>query len=198
MYPLFESICIQDGKLLNVQWHRLRFEKAYWHFYGHSNPFDLMQGLNIPTEFNQGKVKLRIRYNHQKQIFHFEKYCVQKIESLRLVYTEEIDYPYKYTEREKLEALFDQRGDCDDVLIVKKGKITDSSFANVVFFDGIEWWTPDLPLLEGTCRTRLLAQGIIKETTIGVEDLKKFQGLKLINSLRDMNQPMIPIKELKY
>jgi hypothetical protein len=43
-----------------------------------------------------------------------------------------------------------------------------------------------------------LDQGRIKEAALGVEDLKKFQGLKLINALRDMNQPMIPINGLEY
>jgi 4-amino-4-deoxychorismate lyase len=198
MYPLFESLCVQDGQLLHAQWHRLRFEKAYRHCYGHSNPFDLLQGLNIPAEFAQGIVKLRIRYNHKDRNFHFEHYQIQKIQSLRLVYTEEIDYSYKYSKREKLDGLFAQRGNCDDVLIVKKGKITDSSYANVVFFDGKDWWTPKDPLLKGTCRARLLDQGRIKEAALGVEDLKKFQGLKLINALRDMNQPMIPINGLEY
>ena len=97
-----------------------------------------------------------------------------------------------------MEELFAQRGNCDDVLIVKKEKITDSSYANVVFFDGKDWCTPKDPLLKGTCRARLLDQGRIKEAALGVEDLKKFQGLKLINALRDMNQPIIPINRLMY
>ena len=198
MYPLFESICVQNGQLLHAQWHRSRFEKAYRHCFGQSNPFDLLQGLSIPAEFTKGKVKLRIGYNRQDRNFHFEHYQIRKIQSLRLVYTEEIDYSYKYSKREKLEELLDQRGNCDDILIVKKGKITDSSYANVVFFDGNDWWTPDFPLLEGTCRSRLLAKGIIRETAVGIEDLENFQGLKLINALRDMNQPMIPIHKLEY
>ena len=157
-----------------------------------------MQGLNIPAEFAQGIVKLRIRYNHKDRNFHFEHYQIQKIQSLRFVYTDEIDYSYKYSKREKLEELFAQRGNCDDVLIVKKEKITDSSYANVVFFDGKDWCTPKDPLLKVTCRARLLDQGRIKEAALGVEDLKKFQGLKLINALRDMNKPMIPINGLEY
>ena len=115
-----------------------------------------------------------------------------------MVYTEELDYSYKYSKREKLEGLFAQRGGCDDVLIVRKGRITDSSYANVVFFDGQDWWTPKDPLLKGTCRARLLDQGSIKEAAMEVEDLKNFKGLKLINALRDLDQPMIPINRLMY
>ncbi|MGB1362239.1 MAG: aminotransferase class IV [Flavobacteriaceae bacterium] len=198
MYPLFESLCVLDGQLLNAQWHEDRFQKAYLHRYGRPTPFDLLQGLSIPAKFAQGKVKLRIRYNHQDRNFHFEHYQIQKIQSLRLVYTEELDYSYKYSKREKLEGLFAQRGGCDDVLIVRKGRITDSSYANVVFFDGQDWWTPKDPLLKGTCRARLLDQGSIKEAAMEVEDLKNFKGLKLINALRDLDQPMIPINRLMY
>lgn len=198
MYPLFESICIQDGKLINLHWHEVRFHNAYWHHYDQPPPFNLLEGLGIPTEFAQGKVKLRIRYNQQDRNFHFEHYQFQKIQSLQLVYTMELDYQYKYSQREKLETLFAKRGNCDDVLIVREGWITDSSYANVVFFDGKDWWTPKNPLLEGTCRARLLAQGIIKEAELGVEDIKNFKGLKLVNALRDLNQPMIPINRLMY
>lgn len=198
MYPLFESLCVQDGKLLNSQWHENRFQTSYNQYYGSPAPFFLLEGLNIPNNFSKGRVKLRIRYNQKDRIFHFEHYQTQKIESLQLVYTEELDYSYKYTERENLNALFAQKGKCDDVLIVKKGRITDSSYANVVFFDGNEWWTPNHPLLKGTCRARLLSQEIIKEILLEVNDLKNFKGLKLINAMRDMDQPIIPIENLIY
>ena len=198
MYPLFESLCVQDGKLLNSQWHENRFQTSYNQYYGIPAPFFLLEGLNIPNNFSKGRVKLRIRYNQKDRIFHFEHYQTQKIESLQLVYTEELDYSYKYTERENLNALFAQKGKSDDVLIVIKGRITDSSYANVVFFDGNEWWTPNHPLLKGTCRARLLSQGIIKEILLEVNDLKNFKGLKLINAMRDMDQPIIPIENLIY
>ena len=198
MFPLFESLCVQDGKLLNSQWHENRFQTSYNQYYGSPAPFFLLEGLNIPNNFSKGRVKLRIRYNHNDRIFHFEHYQIQKIESLQLVYTEELNYSCKYTERENLNALFAQKGKSDDVLIVKKGRITDSSYANVVFFDGNEWWTPNHPLLKGTCRARLLSQGIIKEILLEVNDLKNFKGLKLINAMRDMDQPIIPIENLIY
>lgn len=198
MFPLFESLCVQDGKLLNSQWHENRFQTSYNQYYGIPAPFFLLEGLNIPNNFSKGRVKLRIRYNQKDRIFHFEHYQTQKIESLQLVYTEELDYSYKYTERENLNALFAQKGKSDDVLIVKKGRITDSSYANVVFFDGNEWWTPNHPLLKGTCRARLLSQEIIKEILLEVNDLKNFKGLKLINAMRDMDQPIIPIENLIY
>jgi 4-amino-4-deoxychorismate lyase len=198
MYPLFESLCVQEGQLLHPRWHQFRFEKTFLKYYGKAPTFNLLESPNIPTKFSKGKVKLKILYNEKNRKLDFQLYKKQDIQSLRLVHTEVLDYAHKYTKREKLEALFAQREDCDDVLIVRKGSITDSSYANVVFFDGKNWCTPQLPLLNGTCRARLLAQSIIKEIPMEVNDLKKFQGLKLINALRDMDQPMIPINQLRY
>ena len=198
MYPLFESLCVQQGRILHEERHRLRFQKTYQNFFGHPPAFDLLDSIDLPQSFCQGIVKLKISYNETGRQLDFQHYHMQQIQSLRLVPTNDLDYTCKYTEREKLDALFALREGCDDVLIVRKGWITDSYYANVVFFDGKDWWTPERPLLEGTCRARLLANGIIKTTPLQVEDLKNFLGIKLINAMRDMSQPMITIEALVY
>ena len=193
MYPLFESLCVQDGCILNPQWHQARFENAYLKFFGEKASFNLLDEIAVPQQFMTGKVKLKIQYGEKEREIHFNHYKTQQINTIQLIHTTALDYTYKYSKREKLNALFDQRGDCDDVLIVRNGKITDSSYANAVFFDGEQWITPKYPLLEGTCRARLLANGQIKTAVLGVEDLKSFEGLKLINAMRDMDQAIIPI-----
>lgn len=53
MYPLFESLCVQDGNLLNAQWHRLRFQKAFKSLFNTSPTFDLLEGIQIPQTFAQ-------------------------------------------------------------------------------------------------------------------------------------------------
>ena len=62
--------------------------------------------------------------------------------------------------------MLDKKGDCDDILIIRNGLITDMSYANVAFFDGTQWLTPRIPLLAGTCRERLLETGPIREADI--------------------------------
>ena len=198
MYPLFESLCVKDGQVLHLKWHRFRFQKAYQNFYGGPPAFDLLDPIDLPQTFCQGIVKLKILYNDTTRQLDFQHYQIQQIKSLRLVSTDDLDYACKYSERGKLEALFALREDCDDVLIVRRGWITDSSYANVIFFDGKDWWTPEVPLLEGTCRARLLSDSRIKTKALQVKDLKNFQGLKLINAMRDISQPMIPIGGLVY
>jgi 4-amino-4-deoxychorismate lyase len=100
-----------------------------------------------------------------------------------LVYDDEIEYSYKYENRERLNELKERRQDCDEIMIVKNGCITDTSFSNLVFYDGKKYLTPAQPLLNGTKRKLLLQQGWISEATIKPEDLNNFQHCGLINAM---------------
>lgn len=113
----------------------------------------------------------------------WESYAPRPIRSLRLVYDDALKYPYKYLDRAALRHLFDQRGTCDDVLIVQKGCLTDTSYCNLALFDGTRWCTPATPLLPGTQRQYLLDQGVLSEDTIRVEDLRQFQQIRLFNAM---------------
>ena len=68
---------------------------------------------------------------------------------------------------------------CDDILIVKQGFITDTSYSNVLFYNGKEWLTPTHPLLKGTQRASLLDQEIIRVAEIRLEDLHHFKKVTL-------------------
>ena len=198
MYPLFESLCIQNGKILNSKWHEKRFRKAYLKYFGKPAYFNLLDEVNIPKEFKKGNVKLRVLYGETGREIQFEIYKLRKINTIKLVHVSSLKYPLKFIEREKLNSLFEQRGACDDVIIVRDGQITDSSYANLIFFDGREWITPKYPLLKGTCRARLLANGKIKMATLGIQELKAFKGLKLINAMRDIDQELIPMDRILH
>jgi 4-amino-4-deoxychorismate lyase len=82
----------------------------------------------------------------------------------------------------------------DEILIIKNGFVTDTSFSNIVFFDGIKWITPSTYLLNGTQRQQLLQQGAIIEEEIRPSDLKHFRFAKLINAMLDLEtSPSIDI-----
>jgi para-aminobenzoate synthetase/4-amino-4-deoxychorismate lyase len=68
----------------------------------------------------------------------------------------------------------------------ERGEVTESGIANlVVSIDG-QLYTPPIAsgLLAGTFRNHLLAQGIIKERVITIEDFKCAEEFFLINSIR--------------
>jgi 4-amino-4-deoxychorismate lyase len=105
-----------------------------------------------------------------------------------MVKGDHLEYSMKYTKRDALNELLLKRGGCDDILVVKNGRITDSSYTNIVLFNGVEWFTPLNPLLPGTTRNRLVSEGVIEEADIHVEDLSDYISFKLINAMLDFEQ----------
>ncbi len=75
---------------------------------------------------------------------------------------------------------------CDDILIVNKGLITDTSYSNVVFRKDNMYFTPNFPLLNGTKRQKLIENRIIEEAVINVETIKQYDRVWLINALLDI------------
>lgn len=56
------------------------------------------------------------------------------------------------------------------------------------FFDGDKWITTENPLLEGTCRARLLDQDLISIQKISVNQLQSFSKMMLINAMLDFDE----------
>ena len=73
MYPLFESLCIQNGRIMNSNWHEKRFQEAYFKYFGESSQFNLLSEINIPKEFKKGK-KERMSKNKDERKRVLEKY----------------------------------------------------------------------------------------------------------------------------
>ena len=184
MYPLFETICVKDGAMQHIQWHQLRYEQSYLAYYDQTPTFKLID-VHIPDSCKTGLYKMRLSYNKTSTKIEYEKYHIKKITSLKLIEAGTLTYKLKYTDRSCIDDLYRKKENCDDILIVINGMVSDSSYSNIVFFNGHEWITPATPLLKGTSRERLLNSGMIKEQAIGVHDIKNFHSFKLINAMRD-------------
>jgi 4-amino-4-deoxychorismate lyase len=87
-----------------------------------------------------------------------------------------------------LYKLLGLRADCDDIIIIKDGYVTDTSFSNLVFSEGEQLFTPSSFLLNGTKRQQLLRDGKIKEKEIKMADINKYSNVFLINSMADFIQ----------
>ncbi|MEI6898611.1 MAG: aminotransferase class IV family protein [Bacteroidota bacterium] len=185
MYPLFETIRIGNGKLLAPEWHEERMKNARKECWNISEPLFLQDLVDVPEQFRTGTIRCKLLYGQDPGPVSFSLYHKRQIQKLKLIENNVIDYRLKYTDRSIFDQLLACRGDCDEIIIVKNGMITDTSISNLIFFDGEQWVTPRFPLLNGICRQRLLAEGRIKEADIGINDLEKYAGLKLINAMRD-------------
>lgn len=185
MCLLFETVKIVAGLPYHLEWHEKRMNHSIRTLWPGSPESAIIPGLIIPKEFDKGWVKCKILYDTKIRKITFDPYHKNSLATFKLVCSDEIDYGLKYTDRGNIASLFSQRGNCDDVIIVRKGKITDTSMANLLFFDGNGWFTPDEPLLNGTCRARLLSEGKIRERAIRPEDLHQYTGFKIINAMRN-------------
>jgi 4-amino-4-deoxychorismate lyase len=180
----FETICVQQGQLSKLlPYHQARLNRTREAVWPGSEPIDLQSLLTVPDSVGLEKHKCRVTYGAEVVTIEWEKYSFRSVQSLRLVEDNYLDYAFKYKNRTALSALHAQRGTCDDILIVKKGLITDTSYANVAFYDGTSWYTPAQPLLPGTQRAFLLDEGVIFPKEIGIEDLYQYRAVKWFNAM---------------
>ncbi|WP_419212491.1 aminotransferase class IV [Maribacter sp. X9] len=178
---------MEQGRIQNAQYHELRFQHSYFEYFGKPPSFSLFQGIELSDVDLSQKHKLKISYNASGTSWTITEYRNSLPKKLRLVFDDTIAYALKFTDREKLNTLYQQKKDCEDVLIVKNGLITDASYANILFRKGEEMVTPLKPLLPGTCRTRLLASQTILEEDVHYTNLPEFTSFQLINAMNDYN-----------
>lgn len=185
MFPFFETIRITDGTIMNLQFHQERMLNTLNSNYKSYKIPPLESLIIVPTEYATGTVKCKILYNDSYISLSFNTYQKRNIRSLKVVYSDNIEYQYKFTDRTMIEELMQKREQCDDILIVKNGKVTESSYANIVFTDGSNWYTPDNPLHKGTTRARLIKEERIIEKSITLSSLEHYKHYCLINAMLD-------------
>lgn len=181
MCQYLETIAILNGDPLHLPYHLHRVA-------GNSrvNIQNFITTLQLPK---RDLLKLSIVYD-SKNILSSKivPYKTRNILSFKIIHNNDIDYSKKYANRSALEAMVTQKGDCDEILIVQNGLITDTSFSNIIFKKENDWVTPKTPLLKGTCRARLLEKGIIEPADIEISHLKQFSHFMLINAMLDFDE----------
>ena len=189
--PFFiEVVKVEDGMFVDPQPHIDRIIRTTMRFFAEPLTVQLIKDM-IPINLRTGVVKCRIVYSKEVASIDFEEYEMRNIRSLSIIEDNTIDYGFKYLNREAINKLFSQRGDCDDILIVKDSLITDTSYSNVVFKNfRNELYTPASTLLSGTKRQKLLNAGIIHEKEIRVNDIQSYVGVYLINAMIDIEDEL--------
>lgn len=189
-----ETIKIKDGKVVGLPYHQARMERTIRHF------FPALAATNMPcleevvvAKEDMSFFKARVVYGENGiEEVSYAPYTMREIHSLKVVETDDIDYRYKSTDRSELNRLAAQKGTSDEVIIVRKGLVTDTSFTNLAIYDGKHWLTPKTPLLRGTKRAFLLEKGMIQEADITLEDLKKASKVSLFNAMIEFGERIIP------
>jgi len=198
MCRFVESIQLKNGEFKRLKYHQERILKAMSDYFPAEKVFDLLEALSLTSFPTEGLYKCRLVYDSMIRKIEFIPYKRPEIKTLRLVETKMESVPYKKEDRSLLNAAFASRGDCDDVLLLKNGYLTDTSFANIALFDGVNWYTPRIPLIYGVNRTQLIEHGILIEKDITSCDLVNFIRVSLFNAMNEFGSIELDISSIRH
>lgn len=176
---LLETIKIEDGVIFNLSYHQQRCDTSREILYETTKPLLLETYISPPPK---GVYRCRILYSTEIQKIEYLPYQTKKVQTLKVV-PSTLDYTLKYANRDSLTLLLEAHPEADDILIEKEGYLTDTSIANIAFFDGKQWFTPTEPLLKGTMRQKLLDEGFLHTRNIKKETLHLYTQVALMNAM---------------
>ena len=196
MCQFIETIRVKDGRIFNLTYHEERMNRTRKEVWGKTDWLKIT-GVWSPEELPLECLKLRFVYDEAGiHDLTCTPYTRKEILSLRLVYDNNITYPYKSVDRSMLNELKKQQGDCDEILIIRDNHLTDTSYTNVALYDGQQWFTPSTPLLPGTMRQSLLDKGMLQEREILVSDIPQYQQISLFNAMMELGEVVLPVKNI--
>lgn len=200
MLPLIESVKIEAGEIQNLSRHQARVNRAFAELAPTYPPINLGEILLSSPHFPQrGLYKARVVYDLVPRLVEFHPYTPPKMERVGVVEISSSSYyRHKLLDRTlftELRALYPH---FDELLLVRDGLLTDSTFCNVALYDGERWITPSTPLLCGTKRSELLEKGELFEGEISLEQLPNYQTIRLFNALNEWGSLSIEVSEILY
>ena len=188
MSRFIEAIKLMDGEFYRLKYHQQRMGMAFKLFYPEIPVIDLeayLQNITIPEK---GIYKCRIVYDFEIRQVEFIPYQFRTIQTLKPIEIDIESTVYKSGDRTAMNQAFAQRGEYDDVLLVRNGLLTDTSYSNIALFNGQEWMTPRVPLIYGTQRAYLIENKMIIEEDIPVETLQNYQKIRLFNAMIEFGE----------
>lgn len=195
MSPFIETIRIENGEACRLDYHTERMNRTRKDVFGLSAPLSLADLLS-PAAYRE-RTKCRIEYAEEILKIEYLPYRLRPIHTLVWTIDEEITYAYKSADRSSFARLEATRGTADDILIVRNGRITDTSICNVALWNGSEWITPEHPLLPGTHRAYLIQTGQIRPGTIGRSELSAYTRIRLFNAMIDFGEIDLPVSAIQ-
>lgn len=193
MCLLFESIQINEGRVLRLEYHQQRVDRARFDLLGLKDPLSLQEIINDIDLPATGRWKLRIPYEKEAGKTECILYQPKSVSRLCCAETGNFNYQHKFSDRSFFERLICKHPGFDELILTREGEVTDTTYTNLAFFDGGDWFTPDRPLLKGTRRQHLLETGFLKVRRIMKNDIPAFSHVSLINAMLDIGEISLPI-----
>lgn len=179
-----EAIKLQDGLLHNLSYHQKRVDQTTQKFYRTTVDLSILDD-HIDDNKRVGLYKCRVVYSDKILDVEITPYFLKEIKTVAVISNDNIDYAYKYADRGDLNRMV-KDSNCDDIIIIKDGLVTDSSYSNLVLESSIGLFTPTSFLLSGTKRESLIDKGIITETRISLADIQRYDTVYFINAMIDL------------
>lgn len=176
----FETIKCDDYEVYNLDFHNKRVANT------------IAMNLNLQEyiyPLSNELLRCKLVYDDSGILdVKYFPYKKREIKTFKLIHDDNIDYSKKYLDRCELDNLYEKKGSCDEIIIIKNDLVSDTSIANIAIYYENMWITPKKPLLYGTTRARLLEERVIIEKDITVEMLKKSTRLALMNAMIDFDE----------
>lgn len=198
MSLLIETIKLLDGKFYNLLYHEQRMTRSLGSLFNRKEPVILEKLLHDTSFPSQGLYKCRVLYDDDATEIGYTQYEPRKVNRIKVVEDNTISYSFKYADRRSINRLFELRGGCDDVLIIRRGLVTDCSYANIVFRKANHWFTPASPLLQGTMRQQLLDKNKITAREIHKDDIRSFDTCRIINAMLEFDSSDIDVSNIVF
>ncbi len=175
----FETIKCEDYECFHLEYHKKRIARTI------GVNINLEEYIYPPTS---ELLKCKVIYDQNGILdICYNKYNKRKINSFKIIHSDTINYEKKYLQRDLLNQLYKKRDFYDEIIIIKNGFITDTSFANIAIFYENQWITPKIPLLHGTTSSRYIEMGFLREENITINMLQKGTKIGLLNAMIDFD-----------
>jgi 4-amino-4-deoxychorismate lyase len=184
----FETIKLQNGHLHNLTYHQERVNRTRDIHFPDEQKIDLKDLIAFTSEYPEGLYRVRVDYGLTTSKVSIEPYEIKPHHRIKILEVGDFEYSFKYTDRSFFLSSLGENADYDDILFTKNRLITDTTYCNIVLFDGNNWVTPSDFLLPGTKRNQLLTDNKIIEKTLFIQDLSTYKEICFINAMRDFEK----------
>lgn len=197
MSQFIESIKVEDTEIFLVDQHQKRVNETFSYF-GTEVSINIDEIFKSLKHDEDGLYKFKITYDLTgKYRTQMIPYAMSEIANFQLVENNSYDYSFKFEDRKELEKM-KILSKAAEIIIVKNNHITDTSYSNLLFKKGKDWFTPKTYLLNGVQRQFLLKAKKIKEAEITLQNLSEYSHFQLINALNEADDSYsYPIDRIK-
>ena len=197
MSQFIESIKVEDTEIFLLDQHQKRVNETFSYF-GKEVSINIDEIFKSLKHDEDGLYKFKITYDLTgKYRTQMIPYAMSEIANFQLVENNSYDYSFKFEDRKEIEKM-KILSKAAEIIIVKNNHITDTSYSNLLFKKGKDWFTPKTFLLNGVQRQSLLKAKKIKEAEITLQNLSEYSHFQLINALNEADDSYsYPIDRIK-